>query len=921
MPLKLSIKKTWFGLILLVSVLPMLVMQLWGSYKYYNLQLEHALQREEFYRELSLDHIEQAIMRLVTLLENKGDPIAYNLAQKQDQQILDDLLTKIIGRESSVHGLLILNTDGSIITGIENHDPGLGLSPNRPGLLAHWQPSKATNKFVESLKDGYRISPIEIHPEGILFTLAVPIGPPKQPFAILLAYIDASSLWADLKDHLTEYGLTAYLVNYQGILLSSVSGSSYSVGQPLDDLLPVQAFMAGSKLSPEKAYRGIMGQPVFGSMSVLKDMNASMITEVEQHHLVAPIRITIIRIILVATIVTFFLAWLGLSLTNRLVKPLTAISTDFKRVAKQNYTPCNISSHFIELQSLVDSFNGMVTEIDKSQRKLRQAAAVFSSSLDGIIITDATGKIIAVNHALTTITGYSEQEVLGKDPSIFKSDRHDQAFYEEIWESIKKIGQWRGEIWNQRKNGEHFPTLLTIKAVSDDHNKISHHVGILTDISTIKETEEKLSQLAHHDPLTQLPNRLLLNSRLQHALQHAERKETHVGILFLDLDRFKNINDSMGHTQGDHLLKLVASRLADAMRAEDTIARLGGDEFVILVEELEDMQGIIKIAKNTLNLFKQPFHIYDQDIFIEASIGISIYPNDGKNTDTLLRNADAAMYRAKEKGRNNYQFYTKALTDKARERLTIETNLRRALERNEFELYYQPQFSLKDGTLIGVEALIRWNHPEQGLVPPASFIPVAEETGLIVPIGEWVLRTACMQHQAWLKEGHPPIKIAVNLSARQFHELGMINMISDILEEMAMDSTYLELELTESIIMNDVESTIKILNELHWMGLEISIDDFGTGYSSLSYLKRFPIDRLKIDQSFIRDISIDPSDAELINAIIMLARSMKLRVLAEGVETKEQLHYLKEQGCDEVQGYYYSQPVPAKELTRFFCNT
>ncbi len=917
MALTLSIKKTWFGLILLVSILPMLVMQLWGSYKYYNLQLEHALQREEFYRELSLDHINQAIMRLVTLLENKGDPIAHNLAHKQNQQTLDELLAKVIERESSVHGLLILNTDGSIITGIEDHDPNLGLSPTRPSLLAHWQPSNSTNKFIKSLNNGYHISPIEIHPEGIFFRLAVPIGSPKQPLAILVAYIDASSLWAGLKDHLTEYGLTAYLINHQGILLSSVSGSRYKIGQSLDHLLPVQAFIAGNTLLSEKAYRGIMGEPVFGSMSILTDMNASMITEVEQHHLISPIRITLIRIILVAIIVTLFLAWLGLSLTNRLVKPLTAISTDFKRVAKQNYTPCSISSHFIELQSLVDSFNGMVSEIDKSQRKLRQAAAVFSSSLDGIIITNATGKIIAINHALTTITGYSEQEVLGRTPSIFKSDRHNQTFYDDMWQSIKELGQWRGEVWHQRKNGERFPTLLTIKAVNDDGDEISHHVSIITDISTIKETEEKLSQLAHHDPLTKLPNRLLLNSRLEHALQHAERKKTQVGILFLDLDRFKNINDSMGHTQGDHLLKSVASRLANAMRAEDTIARLGGDEFVILVEELEDMQGIIKVAKNTLSIFKKPFHIYNQDIFIEASIGISIYPNDGKNTDILLRNADTAMYQAKEKGRNNYQFYTKSLTDKARERLTIETNLRRALERNEFELYYQPQFSLKDSAIIGVEALIRWNHPEQGLVSPVSFIPVAEETGLIVPIGKWVMRTACMQHQAWLKEGHPPIKIAVNLSARQFHESGITSMISDILEETTMDSTCLELELTESIVMNDVESTIKILNELHWMGLEISIDDFGTGYSSLSYLKRFPIDRLKIDQSFIRDISTSISDAELVTAIITLARSMKLKVIAEGVETKEQLHYLKKQECDEVQGYYYSKPLPAKELIQF----
>jgi len=899
----------------------MSALQLWGSYKYYNLQLEHALEREEFYRELSLDHIEQAIMRLVTLLENKSDPIADILIHQQNQQRLDNLLAKVIERESSVHGLLIIKTDGSIITGLENHDPGPGLPPIRPGLLAHWQPSnkKAASQLITPLNKEYHIGPIEMHPEGVFLTMAVPVGPIKQPVAILLSYIDASSLWANLKGHLSEYGLTTYLINKQGILLNSVSGSGYSIGQSLEALLPAQALITGNKLPHTKIYRGIMGKPVFGSVSTLPGMNWGIVTEVEQEHLVSPIHTTLIKLTFVASAVILFLVWLGHFLTNRLIKPITSISEDFKRIAKQDYSPCTISSSFEELQSLVVGFNSMVAEIDESQHDLRQAAVVFSSSLDGIVITDTTRNIVAVNKALTNITGYSEHEVLGKNPSIFKSNRHDKAFYRAMWKTVGETGQWRGEIWNRRKNGEDFPTLLTIKAVKDHNNCISHHVGIITDISTIKETEYKLSHLAHHDPLTELPNRLLLNSRLERALQHAKREESQVGILFLDLDRFKNINDSMGHTQGDQLLKLVASRLAEGMRAEDTIARLGGDEFVILAEELGDTQGIIKVAKNILNLFKQPFYIHEQEIFIEASIGISIYPKDGKNTDTLLRNADAAMYRAKERGRNNYQFYTKELTAKAYERLTLETDLRRALERDEFELHYQPQFELKGNTLIGAEALIRWNHPEHGLVSPVSFIPVAEETGLIVPIGEWVLHSACMQHQAWLKAGYSPVKIAVNLSARQFNKPGLVETISNILEEAAMDSIYLELELTESIIMNDVESTIKILNELHWMGLEISIDDFGTGYSSLSYLKRFPIDRLKIDQSFVYDITTNPSDAELVTAIITLARSMKLRVLAEGVETEAQAHYLKEQGCDEVQGYYYSRPIPAKELTRFLC--
>ena len=898
----------------------MSVLQVWGIYKYYGLQLEDALQHQEFYRELSLDHIEQELLRMVTLLENKSDPIGFALEPTQNQQQIDKLLDKMIGRETAIHGLLVLTLDGEIITGMESHDSGPGLPPIRPGLLAHWQPgsNKPLQELINSSTHSYHAGMVEIHPEGIFLTLAVPIGPPDKPLAILLALIDAHILWNDLKDHLTAYGLISYLIDHEGRLLTSVPEADYSVGQPLTGLLPVQTFIAGNELPARTIYPGIMGRPVFGSVATIKSMNWGIVTEIEQKQLLVPIRVTLIKMAAIAIVAILFLAWMGLFLTNRLINPLTAISTDFKRLAQQDYSPCNISSNFTELQSLVTGFNGMVTEMDESQRDLRQAAVVFSSSLDGIIITDTTRKIIAVNNALTTITGYKEQEVLGRNPSLFKSDHHDKAFYKAMWKTISETGHWRGEVWNRRKNGEAFPTLLTINAVKDHNNKISHHVGIITDISTIKETEYKLSHLAHHDPLTDLPNRLLLNSRLEHALHHAKRKGTQVGVLFLDLDRFKNINDSMGHIQGDHLLKRVASRLAEGMRADDTIARLGGDEFVILVEGLEGIQGAAKVAKNTLNLFTQPFHLKEQEIFIEASIGISIYPNDSNNADMLLRNADAAMYRAKEKGRNNYQFYTKELTDEAFERLTLETDLRRALERDEFELYYQPQFALNNDTLIGAEALIRWNHPEHGLVSPNSFIPVAEETGLIVPIGEWVLHTACMQHQAWIAAGYPPIKIAVNLSARQFHKPGLVDTIADILKKTHMDATCLELELTESIVMDNVETTIKILKELHWMGIEISIDDFGTGYSSLSYLKRFPIDRLKIDQSFVCDITVNLNDAELVTAIIALARSMKLRVLAEGVENEAQLLHLKAQGCDEVQGYYYSHPVTAKELTRFF---
>ncbi len=927
MSFSLSLKKAWYGLILLTSFIPVVLLLLWGGSFYYNLLLDKALQQEEYFRKLSSEHINREVARLLTLLQNKGDPMAYTLSPERtrDQQLLDELFSKMMSRESAVNTLILLEPNGQIITALERHDPYAGLPVNRPSLLGHWRTDFEIPppELSVPLQGKPYIGPIRHHYEGSLFTMAVPIGPPDKPLAVLLADIDAYALWKPLVKHLSTvntYQVTSYLVDKKGEILN-IAGNTPPVkaDKKIDSIPIVAAFMEGRDWPSTQVYQGLGGKPVYGMTVTVEGMDWGIIVEVEQEQIVKPIRTNMLKMLAGVTAAVMPFVWLGLVLVYRINKPIRELSADFARASKQDYRPSKASSSLKEIKALVAGFNHMVAEIDKSQRDLKQAAVVFESTSEGIIITNSQHRIIAVNKAFTHITGYTEEEVLGKNPSILQSGRHDQSFFKTMWQSLQETGQWQGELWNRRKNGEIFPELLTVNIVKDKDGRTTHHVGIFSDISRIKETEYKLAHLAHHDPLTGLPNRLLFHDRLEQAILRAQREGTRAAILFLDLDRFKNINDSMGHATGDLLLQQVANRLKEAMRAEDTVARLGGDEFVLIIEALKEREDAAAVARHILALFSQPFCLEKQEVFVDASAGISIYPEDGEDAQTLVRNADTAMYRAKAEGRNNYQFYTIDLTTSITERLTLENQLRRALERNEFELYYQPQFSLKNGgTLDGVEALIRWQQSEQGLILPDRFIPVAEDTGLIIPIGEWVLRTACTQHQAWVKAGYKPVRMAVNLSTRQFHNPGLTRLIATILEETGMPPSCLELELTESIIMRDTEATIKTLHELSSMGIALSIDDFGTGYSSLSYMKRFPINRLKIDQSFVRDITSGKMEAEMIVPIIALGHSMKLQVLAEGVEIEEQLNYLREQGCDEAQGFLYSRPIPPDELTRFF---
>jgi diguanylate cyclase (GGDEF)-like protein/PAS domain S-box-containing protein len=557
------------------------------------------------------------------------------------------------------------------------------------------------------------------------------------------------------------------------------------------------------------------------------------------------------------------------------------------------------------------------SDLKKSEKELGLASKVFENMSEAIGVTDADNNYVSVNPAFTRITGFSEEEIIGRNPKLMASGRHEAIFYQNMWESINNYGYWQGEIWNRRKNGDVYPKWLSIVALRDAKERLQNYISVFSDISERKAADERIHFMAHYDALTNLPNRVLLHDRLLQALMTAPRRKTKVAILFLDLDRFKNINDTLGHSVGDLLLQSVAERLKSCVRSSDTVARLGGDEFIVVLPDLFDEDHAATVAQKIIDSISNYFPIRDIELHTSTSIGISLFPDDGVANEELIANADVAMYRAKENGRNNYQFFTPTMNNSSYERLTMENKLRRALERHEFVLYYQPQVNLQTGRVIGCEALVRWQHPEMGLVSPGVFIPIIEESGLIVPIGEWILREACRQNMAWQKEGLAPMSVAVNLSAVQFHQKNLTDMVAKVLDSSGLSPKWLELEITESGIMQNSEASVNKLHSLKQMGLKLSIDDFGTGYSSLSYLKRFPLDKLKIDQSFVRDITSNPDDAAIAGAIIGMAKSLKLRVIAEGVETREQINFLQNNGCFEIQGYYFSKPLPAEAFQKF----
>ena len=558
-----------------------------------------------------------------------------------------------------------------------------------------------------------------------------------------------------------------------------------------------------------------------------------------------------------------------------------------------------------------------ISERKRSEDALRLRQRVIESSSNGIMITDATvpdNPIIYVNPAFGRITGYEEHEALGRSMYFLLGKDQEQAEFMEIRAAMHEHRGGAAVLRNYRKDGSLFWNDLSVSPVQDEAGKVAHFVGVINDVTEREQHEELLKYQANHDALTGLPNRNLLADRITQTLANARRYNLPVAVLFIDLDNFKIVNDSLGHALGDRMLIIQADRLLKCIRASDTVARYGGDEFVVVVSKMDKGEDAACVAHNIQETLSRPFTIDGHEFGITCSIGISLYPKDGHDVDSLLKNADAAMYRAKEQSRNSFQFYTSEINDRVVERMIVERHLRHALDKGQFEVHYQPQIELINGRIVGVEALLRWHSPDLGTVPPNRFIPLAEETGLIVPIGEWVLRTCCEQNKAWQDAGLTPLTISVNLSVRQLQKKDLSVVIAAILEESGLEPRFLELEIVESMVMQNVDNAVAIMKELKGLGIQLAMDDFGTGYSSLSYLKRFPFDKLKIDLSFIRDIIVDPDSAAIARTIISMAHNLNLRAVAEGVETEEQLEYLLLHGCDAIQGYFISPPVTAREF-------
>ena len=583
-------------------------------------------------------------------------------------------------------------------------------------------------------------------------------------------------------------------------------------------------------------------------------------------------------------------------------------------------TQATFLTHIIARYSKLNTYHGLIcSTIDISEQKkleeeLNLAANVFKYSVEGILISDAQNKIVQVNQAFTELTGYSKQEVLGNMPTMLSSGLQSKTFYTTMWDDIHENGVWRGEILNRRKNGQVYPEWLTIIALKNSDDALTHHIAIFRDITEKKRAEQDIHFLAHFDALTRLPNRALFYQRAESAMQQTNHC---VAILFLDLDRFKAVNDALGHDAGDQLLVAIANDLKSAVRDIDLVARIGGDEFTIILEGLSPnsvYKDAKKVADKIIHLLSSEYLIKNSQVFIGVSIGISIYPQDTKNLDSMLQYADMAMYHAKEEGRNNAQFYTQKLSEIVQNKLKLEADLRLALDQNQLFLHYQPQYNLATQKIEGFEALVRWNHPSKGLVQPDEFISIAEESGLILDIGEWVLKTACLQLKKWHQQFSPALRMAVNVSVKQLERKGFIEHVIMILEQSAINPSALEIEVTESIFLEEDSITHKLLGQLDQLGVQISMDDFGTGYSNMAYLKKLPIDRIKIDRCFIADILDDESDAAITCAIIDIARHFQIKVIAEGIEHQNQADYLLSKGCDEGQGYLFSKPVTVTDI-------
>ncbi|HEX5337427.1 MAG TPA: EAL domain-containing protein [Gallionella sp.] len=820
----------------------------------------------------------------------------------------------------------ICNAEGVGLVGTGKYLEGKDLS-KRP-----WCTKGRERYYIGDMHDALLLSKLLPNPSGAMFYLVDVAAPVIDRQGRLQGVLCGHIFWSwaeEVLDSKKTPGKDIFLLSQDGLVLSGPEAAR----SKLSELAP-QTMRAVQQNGRDGGYlletwgngktylvgyaksSGYRDYPGVGWVSLVRE-------DVTQAF--APARQLRQRILIMGIGLGLLFSWLGWLLAGRIARPITRISQAAEKIAAGDLVydaPAQLGDGEVAhlsaaIHNMVEKLTGEIAQRRKAEESLRLSAKVFENNTEAIMITDADHNVVSVNRAFTGITGYSEEEVLGKNPRILSSGRQSREFYQAFYESLSSKGQWRGEIWNKRKNGEVFPEWTTISILRDEQGRITHYIAVFLDITERKKEEERIQYLANYDVLTGLPNRYLLDDRLNQTITLTQRHQTKMALMFIDLDHFKNINDSLGHDVGDALLKKVSQRLKLCLRRSDTLARQGGDEFVALLGDMGSENEATFIAEKMVESLREPFTVGEYHLSVTPSIGVSIYPDDGETSVQLLRNADLAMYRAKDSGRNRFEYYKPEMNVKALQRLKLENDLRDAIANGQLMLYYQPKVNVASGKMVGMEALLRWRHPELGFVSPAQFIPVAEESGVINEIGDWVLQQAALQQRVWQSSGYRIVPIAVNLSVRQFGQNNLAEKIQAIVRDAGIPAHFIELELTESMMMDLGADSLKIMDKLNEAGFDLSLDDFGTGYSSLSRLKLLPVKSLKIDQSFVRDIDTDENDEAIVNATAVLAHAMEMKVIAEGVETQGQLDFIRNLQCEEYQGYLFSRPVPADGVVRY----